>query len=163
MATYGLRASEVVDLRLENIDWRSNCLQIFQRKTDTLITLPLTPEVGRSILVYLQKGRPPDPFREIFVRHYAPYGALKPTAVADVFQKWSRLSGLPIPFQGVHCLRFSYAVHLIRQGVPIKTIGEILGHRSFESTYVYLRLAVEDLRTVPLDLPIRSISTKKGV
>lgn len=163
IATYGLRASEVVDLRFENIDWRSNCLQIFQRKTANLITLPLTSEVGKSILVYLQQGRPPDPFREVFVRHHAPYGALKSGAVGDVFDKWSRLSGLPIPFHGVHCLRFSYAVHLIRQDVSIKTIGDILGHKTFESTYVYLRLAVEDLRTVPLNLPTRSIPTKKGV
>jgi site-specific recombinase XerD len=62
-------------------------------------------------------------------------------------------SGLPIPAQGPHCLRHSYAVHLLRQGTPLKTIGDLLGHRSTESTCVYLRLAVEDLRDVALPLP----------
>ncbi len=56
-------------------------------------------------------------------------------------------------FQGPHCLRHVYAVHLLRCGTTPKTIGDLLGHRSVESTCVYLRLAIEDLREVPLDLP----------
>ena len=70
-----------------------------------------------------------------------------------MFQAWSRRSGLSIPFQGPHCMRHAYAVHLLRKGVSLKTIGDLLGHRSSESTCVYLRLAVDDLRTVPLGLP----------
>src|SRR5712691_9564620 len=66
---------------------------------------------------------------------------------------WSKRSGLAIPFQGAHCLRHSYAVHLLRSGISLKTIGDLLGHRTLESTCVYLRLAVEDLRDVALDLP----------
>jgi site-specific recombinase XerD len=79
---------------------------------------------------------------------------LKPTAVTEAFQAWTRRSGLQIPFQGSHCLRHSDAVHLLRQGTSLKTIGDLLGHRSAESTCVYLRLAVEDLRDVALPLPI---------
>ncbi len=58
-----------------------------------------------------------------------------------------------ISFQGPHCLRHSYAVNLLRKGTSLKTIGDILGHQTAESTYVYLRLAVEDLRDVALPLP----------
>ena len=78
---------------------------------------------------------------------------LKPTAVTEAFQAWSKRSGLAIPFQGAHCLRHSYAVYLLRSGISLKTIGDLLGHRTLESTCVYLRLAVEDLRDVALDLP----------
>ena len=67
-----------------------------------------------------------------------------------------RRSGLPIPFQGPHCLCHSLAVHLMQQGAPLKTIGDLLGHRSVESTCVYLQLHVEDLRDVALDLPVRA-------
>jgi site-specific recombinase XerD len=70
-----------------------------------------------------------------------------------IFQHWSRRSGLSIPFFGVHCLRHSYAVFLLRSGLSLKTIGDLLGHRTLESTAVYVRLAVEDLREVALDLP----------
>ncbi len=83
----------------------------------------------------------------------APGGGLKSTAVTSAFQTWSRKSGLDIPFKGAKCLRHSYAIHLLRQGISVKTIGAILGHRSPESTEVYLRLSTDDLRDVALPMP----------
>jgi site-specific recombinase XerD len=83
----------------------------------------------------------------------APAGVLKPTAVTEAFQSVVRRSGLSIPFQGAHCLRHSFAVHLLKNGTPLKTIGDILGHRTAESTSMYLRLATGDLREVSLAVP----------
>jgi len=105
------------------------------------------------MIEYLRTGRPDVSYREIFVRHRAPVGILKPTAIGEAFQRWSRRSDLGIPCQGPHCLRHSLAVHLLRQGVSLKTIGDLLGHRDAESTCVYLRLNVDDLREVALPLP----------
>jgi len=156
IATYGLRASEVVSLKLDDINWKENRLQIFQHKTARQLLLPLTDDVGESIIKYLRQGRPVVPYREIFVKHKGPDGILKPINVTNVFNRWSQRSGLSIAFQGPHCLRHSYAVHLLRQGVALKTIGDILGHSGFNSTCVYLRLNIEDLRTVPLNIPIHS-------
>lgn len=153
IATYGLRASELVDLTLDDIDWRAGRLRVPQRKTETPLLLPLTESVGNALVGYLRRGRPSLACREIFLRARAPAGVLKPTAVTEAFQTWSKRSGLNIPFQGPHCLRHSYAVHLLRIGISLKTIGDVLGHRSAESTCVYLRLAVEDLRDVALSLP----------
>jgi len=153
IANYGLRASEVVGLRLDDIQWRTGCLRVAQRKTGAPLILPLTDTVGDSLVAYIRRGRSQTCYREVFLRHRAPAGLLKPTAVTEAFQAWSRRSGLSIPFQGCHCLRHSYAVHLLRQGTSLKTIGDLLGHRSAESTCVYLRLAVEDLREVALNLP----------
>lgn len=70
-------------------------------------------------------------------------------------------SKLSIPFEGPHCLRHSLAVHLLKSGTPLKTIGDILGHRTAESTSMYLRLATGDLRGVSLAVP-RSGSSGKG-
>lgn len=153
IATYGLRASEITRLKLDDIDWRTGRLCVYQLKTAAPLELPLTDEVATSLVTYLRRGRPGVPYREVFVRHRAPAGVLKPTAVTEAFQAWSRRSGLGIPFQGPHCLRHSYAVQLLRSGVSLKAIGDILGHRTMESTSVYLRLAVEDLRGVALNLP----------
>jgi len=160
IATYGLRSNEVVGLKLENIIWRRNCLKIYQSKTAASLVLPLTDAVGESIIDYIRRGRPSVTYREIFVRHRTPSGILKSTAITEVFQAWARRSKLGIPFNGPHCLRHSYAVHLLRQGNSLKTIGDILGHRDFESTCVYLRLNTEDLRTVPLSLPTISLSNQ---
>jgi site-specific recombinase XerD len=161
VTTYGLRASDVVSLKLDDIDWRKNIIQIFQHKTTTPLLLPLTEAVGESIVEYLRRGRPQVSFREIFSRCKAPNGPIKPTTMNEAFKCWVRRSGLLITFQGSHCLRHSYAVHLLRQGTPLKTIGDLLGHRDFESTCVYLRLNIEDLRAVPLSLPI--LAKSKGV
>ena len=141
MATYGLRACEVVTLTLDDVEWRAR-LRIPQRKTRGSLWLPLTDEVGTALLDYLRQGRaalnvrrqrvpfqgPPLPsYREMFLRCRTPAGVLKPTAVTEAFQAWSKRSGLAIPFQGAHCMRHSYAVHLLRSGLSLKTIGASAG------------------------------------
>jgi integrase len=152
-ATYGLRTSEIAALRLDDIEWRARRLRVPRPKTQTPIVLPLTEEVGAALLDHLRHTRPEPPRREVFRRFRAPAGPILPTAVTNAFQCWSRRSGLAIPYQGPHCLRHSLAVHLLRQGTSLKAIGDLLGHRSAESTCVYLRLHVEDLRDAALDLP----------
>jgi integrase/recombinase XerD len=168
IATYGLRACEIVSLTLDDVEWRARRLRIPQRKTRGSLWLPLTDEVGTALLDYLRQGRPalavrrqrvpfqarhPRTYRQLFLRHRTPMGVLKPTGISEAFQAWSKRSGLDIPFQGPHCLRHSYAVYLLRSGLSLKTIGDLLGHRTLESTCVYIRLAVDDLRDVALDLP----------
>lgn len=153
MATYGLRTCEVAALRLEDIRWRVSRLHVPRSKTGTPLVLPLTEEVGAALIDYLRHGRPNVSHRQAFLRVRAPGGPLGPTAVTEAFRAWVHRSGLPIANHGSHCLRHSLAVHLLRQGAPLKAIGDLLGHRSAESTCVYLRLHVEDLRDVALDLP----------
>ena len=153
IATYGLRTSEVAALRLDDIEWRAGRLRVPRPKTKTPIVLPLTEEIGAALLDYLRHARPNLPHREVFLRVRAPAGPLAPTAVTEAFQGWSRRGALSIPYQGPHCLRHSLAVHLLRRGTSLKAIGDLLGHRSAESTCVYLRLHVDDLRDAALDLP----------
>lgn len=153
VAGYGLRSCEVVSLTLDDLDWQARMLRVPQRKTGNQLNLPLTDAAGDVLRQYLQKRQQELPYRELFLRVRAPLGTLKPTAVTDVFQHRARLSGLGIPSQGAHCLRHSYAVHLLRQGTSVKAIGDLLGHRDAESTCVYLRLATEDLRSLALAVP----------
>jgi len=153
IATYGLRASEVVSLTLDDIAWRKGVLRIDQCKTGSPLQLPLTNEVANALVKHLKRSTPPPPCRRIFLRMRAPSGVLKPTAVTEAFQSVVRHSSLSIPFQGPHCLRHSFAVHLLKNGTPLKTIGDILGHRTAESTSMYLRLATGDLREVSLAVP----------
>jgi integrase/recombinase XerD len=153
IATYGLRASEVVAVTLDDIRWRHGSLRIYQRKTSSTLELPLTNEVSCAIVKHLKRTPPQPPHRRVFLRMRAPSGVLQPTAITEAFQCMVRKSGLSIPFQGPHCLRHSFAVHLLENGTPLKTIGDILGHRTAESTSMYLRLATGDLREVTLEVP----------
>jgi site-specific recombinase XerD len=153
ITTYGLRTSEIAALRLDDIEWRAKRLRVPRPKLKTPIVQPLTKEVGAAIIEYLKRDRPDLPYREVFLRFRAPAGPLAPTAVTEAFQGWTRRAALPIPYQGPHCLRHSLAVHLLRQGTSLKAIGDLLGHRGAESTCVYLRLHVEDLRDAALEVP----------
>ena len=152
-AAYGLRSSELVRLTLEDLDWRHATIQIVQTKTRQTLRLPLTDEAGDILQQYLRRGRKLSERRELFLRMRAPRRALEATAIHDILDSRIRRSGLDIRFQGTHALRHAFAVRLLRQGVPMKTIGDTLGHRDAESTAVYLRLAIEDLRAVGLPVP----------
>ncbi|MGC9200261.1 MAG: tyrosine-type recombinase/integrase [Acidobacteriaceae bacterium] len=162
IATYGLRASEVVGLSVDDILWRQGILRIHQRKTSSPLELPLTNEVMAAVVKHLKRTPPPAPYRRVFLRMRAPLGVLKPTAVTEAFQAMVRKSGLAIPYQGPHCLRHAYALHLLKKGTRLKTIGDILGHRTAESTSMYLRLAVSDLREVALAVPGKQYGRKEG-
>lgn len=153
MAHYGLRACDVVALTLDDFRWRQHQLHLTQRKTAQPLVLPLTDAVGNVVIDYLRQ-RPPTPsLRVLLLRARAPLGALKPTAVHDAFNYWSQRSQLQLPFTSPHCLRHSYAAKLLRQGTSLKAIGDLLGHRTLESTVTYLRLAREHLREVALEVP----------
>jgi integrase/recombinase XerD len=155
-AAYGLRSGELVQLTLDDIDWRAATLRVPQSKTRRLLRLPLTDEAAKVLIDYLRRGRPVSMHRELFLRQYAPSGPLAATAVNDVLEKRARESGLKLPQQlGSHILRHSLAVHLLRRKAAVKAIGDTLGHRDPESTAVYLRLALEDLRDVGLPVPKR--------
>jgi len=161
MVTYGLRACDVVALKLDDIKWRAKRIQICQTKTSSPLELPLTDEVSSAIYNYL-KGVPRyGNYRQIFLRLKAPGGILKSTDVTEAFQVWSKKSGLDIPYKGTHWLRHSYALHLCRQGLSLKTIGDLLGHRTPESTAVYIRLTIEDLREVALNVPAPAEAQKE--
>lgn len=151
--TYGLRSCEVVSLTLDDIKWRTGTVRIIQGKNENQLVFPLTDDVADALIDYIKNGRPDLPYRQIFLRIRAPHGRLKAPAVSEALERQIRLSGLNIAYHGSHCLRHSYAVHLLRQGTSVKVIGDVLGHRNPESTCVYLRLAIDDLRSVALEVP----------
>jgi integrase/recombinase XerD len=157
IATYGLRISEIAALTLDHVHWREGWLQVPRCKARDVLHLPLTDRVGEILVQYVRHARPAHvPCRALFLRSRTPIRALGPTAVSMVFDRWAKRSGLAIPFYGAHCLRHTYAVHLLHTGASLKTIGDLLGHRDHDSTYVYLRLATEELRDVALPVPTLS-------
>jgi site-specific recombinase XerD len=154
LATYGLRAGEIIGLRLSDIDWRNERLQIRHTKTGAFSTLPLLRGPADALFDYLRHGRPTTTARAVFVRSQAPYRALCSTSVSGIVRRWLTSVGVrQTGKRGAHVLRHSRAVSLLRGGVSLKVIGDILGHRAERSTAPYLKLATEDLRSVALDLP----------
>jgi integrase/recombinase XerD len=155
IAVYGLRVSEVAAMKLEDVLWRHRQIRLMRPKVGSPLLLPLTDEVATALHDYLRHGRTACAFRHLFVRIRVPFGPIKGSAVSEAFDAWARKAAVQLPkgAGGPHCLRHSLAVYLLRQGAPVKTIGDLLGHGSAESTCVYLRLQIEDLRDVALPLP----------
>jgi integrase/recombinase XerD len=152
LATYGLRAGEVCHLRLDDIDWRADTLHIRHSKTGAHTRLPLLDPVGEALLDYLRHGRPETEVREIFVRSRAPYVPMV-RIYSEVRRRIEAAGVKPTGKRGPHIFRHARAVSLLRASVPRKVIGDVLGHRSTESTIPYLKLATEDLRAIALEIP----------
>jgi integrase len=113
------------------------------------------PEVGNAILKYLQKARPKTSFRQIFIRTRAPYRPF-PTGAGlyNIVRKRLDIAGVVTSGRrGPHAFRHTRAVSMLRARVPLKEIGDVLGHRSVTSTMTYLKLAVDDLRAIALEIP----------
>lgn len=156
LARYGLRAGEITGLRLDDVDWRKEVIRIRHTKTAAFSWLPLLPEVGEAIVRYLQKARPQTSFREIFIRSIAPYQPFK-TGSSLYTPIRCRIDAVGIPSggkRGPHAFRHARAVSMTRASIPLKEIGDLLGHRSAASTLVYVKLATEDLRAVALEIPV---------
>lgn len=153
LSSYGLRAGEVVRLRFEDVDWRKEIIHIVPGKTGKDLYLPLLPTVGKAILEYLKRGRPPSKYREFFLSEHAPKSPLSAANITRVVNQYIKLAGLSLPRQGAHLIRHSFATHLNRSGVPFKQISDLLGHRDPESTHLYTKTATEKLREVALEVP----------
>jgi integrase/recombinase XerD len=155
LATYGLRAAEIVRLRLEDLDWRREVLRVCHSKTGTYSELPLLATPGEALLGYLEKARPPSTHREIFLRILPPHRPFKGGSILNcVTRARLRAAGIiPHGRHGPHAFRHARAVSLLRSGVPLKIIGDVLGHTSAQATAEYLKLATADLRAVGLELP----------
>jgi integrase len=153
MAYYGLRPSEVAALRLDSIDWKAATLRVDQRKTRSVLILPLADRTMRLLRRYLQVARPVVDLPQLFLRIRSPIKALRHYGVIDVFRYRVLKSGLALDGASSYSLRHSFAMRLLRRGVGVKAIGDLLGHRSLEATCVYLRVDTDMLRTVALPLP----------
>lgn len=156
LANYGLRPSEVVALRLDSIDWSAGTLRVIQSKTGTELLLPLASPTLKLLQDYLEHDRlcHATADSELFLRARCPFGALRHFALNEIFEKRMRLADLTCSEPShVYALRHSFAMRLLTRGVGVKAIGDVLGHRRLDSTCTYLRLDIEMLRGVALDVP----------
>jgi site-specific recombinase XerD len=164
LAIYGLRAGEVVRLRLEDIDWREERFRVRQSKSGRESFLPLVASVGEAMLKYLQKDRPQTEAREVFLCLRAPYRPFfNGSSLHTVICRRLGQAGIQMKGRhGSHAFRFACAGRLMHAKVPLKAIGDLLGHRSATSTEIYLRLSTDDLRAVSLELPGKENSCRPG-
>src|ERR1039457_3858234 len=154
MARLGLRGSEVVQLRLEDLDWRNAVLRVRARKTGHGAVLPLTAQVGAALAGYLQHGRPDTTARQVFVLHRLRTGApISGSIVGRAVDNALRRAGMDAPVRGGNLLRHSLATDLLVRGASLPGIADLFGHSSLATTRVYAAVDVAALREVALPWP----------
>jgi integrase/recombinase XerD len=154
MARLGLRASEVVRLQLEDIDWRNATVRVRARKTGHGALLPLSAQVGAALAGYLQHARPDTGDRHVFVLHWLRVGApISSSIVGRAVDNALRRAGMDAPTRGANLLRHSLATDLLARGAGLREIADLFGHRSLTTTQIYASVDVAALREVALAWP----------
>jgi integrase/recombinase XerD len=153
LARLGLRSGEVAFLELEDIDWKGGCLSV-HGKSGRRTQLPLPKDVGDAIVAYLRHGRPRATSRRVFLRARAPVrGFLTQCAVGTIVRHALLRAGIEAPTTGAHQFRHGLATQMLRQGASLAQIGELLGHKSPETTKIYTKVDLDALRTLALPWP----------
>jgi site-specific recombinase XerD len=153
LARLGLRACEVVSLRLDDIDWQVGEVTVCG-KDSRMARLPLVCEVGEAIVEYLKHGRPDCGTRHLFVRARAPYrGFSNSVAICDVMRRALARAGLNPPHKGAHVLRHSVAVRMLRHGASLHEIGQLLRHCHPQTTAIYAKVDLDSLRALAQPWP----------
>lgn len=148
LARLGLRAGEVANLTLEDLDWEAGEL-IVPGKGGRRDRLPLLDEIGQALANYLRDGRPACATRKIFVRSKAPWrGFVDGQAVGTIVSRALTRAGLHPARKGAHVLRHSLATRLLRNGASLTEIGELLRHRDLNTTQIYAKVDHQALRAL---------------
>ncbi|MEJ7736870.1 MAG: site-specific integrase [Chitinophagaceae bacterium] len=149
LSVYGMRRSEVAGLKLKDIDWKNEQVYFRRAKRSKPQVFPLSKIVGEAILRYLKEVRPQHcKLSELFIARRSPYQALTAEAIYTIVNRRLKPLNLPIKHHGPHALRHACATHLINEGFSLKEISDHLGHQQLETTRIYAKVDLINLRKV---------------
>lgn len=157
LARLGLRACEVVALRLGDIDWSQGRLRIIGKGWREA-RLPLPQDAGDAVLAYLEAERPATPMDFIFLTARAPIGPIRSNGLRSVVCRAIERAGVQSPSRGTHILRHSVATRWLREGATLDAIGSVLRHRDVNTTASYAKVDVDLLRQIAQPWPSTEVS-----
>lgn len=167
LARYGIRAIQLRALRMQDIDWKKRVVRFAACKGGKDVVAPLFPDVTKALVTYFKAGRMEAPrrFDQVFLTSGS-YGSsatgqrpLKDSTwniVAQAFQKIGNET-TPQHKRGPHAIRHAYATRLLEKNEPIKSIADLLGHKSMQTTFIYTKSSVEMLRPLTQEWPERKV------
>lgn len=162
----GLRRSDIVNLKFENIDWDNNRISIIQQKTRRKVDLPLVPEIGNALIDYLKNERVTGKSNYVFLTLKPPYQKISVDVLYRDLQKAIGKSKINVDKRrhGMHTMRHSLASQLLANDMSLPVISSILGHSSSSSTSNYLKVDIDGLKKMLLEVPLvpESFYTQNG-
>jgi site-specific recombinase XerD len=154
LSRLGLRAAEIVGLNLEDIDWDNARITVWGKGRQRA-QLPLPADVGQALAQYLRGDRPKCSSRRVFIRDHAPLTGLGHShAISQIVCRALEKAGVKSAHKGAHLLRHSLATDMLKKGASLDEIGEVLRHKSPDSTAIYAKVELDALR--PLGVRARN-------
>jgi len=141
----GLRLSDIANLKLENLRWEYDEIELVQHKTGNRIIHPLLKDVGWALIDYIQNARPKVGDPSVFITINAPYTKMHPGSMGSIIQRCMSRCGItkqPGTVSGMHSLRHALARRLLEQGTPLPEVADIMGHTNYSSTSPYLKVDI---------------------
>jgi site-specific recombinase XerD len=154
LARLGLRAGDILDMRLDDVEWQQGTLRV-RGKGRREVRLPLPQDAGNALLHYLKTTRPRVACERIFLRSEAPYLPFtESAAISKIVRRALTRAGITnAPSQGAHLLRHSVATAMLRSGATLDAIGAVLRHRSIETTAHYAKVDIPALHQIAQSWP----------
>jgi site-specific recombinase XerD len=153
LARLGLRAGDVAQLRLVDIEWEMGSLRVCG-KSRYEVRLPLPQDVGDAIAAYLECRPSTDPGNHVFLRTIAPCRPFRNgDGISSVVKRLMQRAGIVTPVKGAHVLRHTAATEMLRHGVPLEKIGLVLRHRGIDTTAYYAKADVALLKQIAQPWP----------
>ena len=158
-ARLGLRASDIANLKFENVLWEQSLIRLTQYKTGRMIELPMLPEIGNSLVEYLKFGRLKSEEPYVFLCARSPYNPIHTSVITQIVRNTFAKTEINTTYRkhGPHALRHSLAGRLLERQTILPVISEVLGHENTESTRFYLRIDLTSLRQCVLEVPAVSL------
>ncbi|WP_244571345.1 site-specific integrase [Mesorhizobium carmichaelinearum] len=155
LATTGIRNGELRAIQLQDIDWRTGEVFVRRTKGKRDRAAPLLEETGAALADYILRARPKVDSPYLFLSFTPPVGPFKcASPVSRIVRKRLRHGGVDVGrVAGAHLLRHSLATQLVRQRTPINEVADLLGHRSINTTALYVKVAALQLAEVALPFP----------
>ena len=154
----GLRISDVVNLKLSDIDFNENTIRLIQYKTNEKLFLPLINQIKYPLIDYLKNVRPNDcQLDYVFVSTEKPYRhKIELKKHSNIVKKYIIKAGIDINNRktGFHALRHSFSTILLSENVSLYSISTILGHKAIDTTMLYLDIDISKLKELALEVPI---------
>jgi len=154
LARLGLRAGDIVNMRLEDVDWNEGTLRVLG-KGRREVRLPLPQDAGDALLTYLEQARPLVAIDRVFLCMSAPYRAFPSSVVvSDIVRSALARAGIENPpSRGANLLRHSAATSMLRAGATLDAVSTVLRHRSLDTTAHYAKVDIAMLRPIAQPWP----------
>jgi len=155
LATTGLRNKELRSLELQDIHWRAAEVLVRRTKTGRDRLVPLLQEAGEALADYVLHARPKIASQRVFLSYVPPVGPFKSSSpVSRIVRSRLERAGIKLSrVAGAHLVRHSLATQLVKQRRPINEVADLLGHRSIDTTAIYVKVALPQLADVALPFP----------